>query len=344
MNKKALTLLLALALCACAPLALAATANASIVAPETGKIVAPFSGTLLPFDLTAGDSVGAGQTLFTMDTIPVYAAQNGTAAAVFAQVGDDAAGVCAYYGALAVVEPEHPLFVAASTDQAYDRDENRYIHAGETLYLKCGDEEGVGLVTSVSGSEYVVQILSGGFEPRDTVRCFRSSDMASKSETGRGRATRYPDAQVTAVGRIAAVYVAPGDSVKTGDLLFEVIDPQAERGVSAEIVSPMAGAITRLAAVSGAQVYRGQLLCEVADLTALELSAQVDEIDLGGVKVGDTLSYTLDAYPDEVFSGVVTQIRPIGEARQNATYFDVRLTAPQGRTLLPGMNGTVTLN
>lgn len=344
MNKKALSLLLALSLCACAPAALAATANASIVAPETSKIVAPFSGTLLPFDLTQGDSVGAGQTLFEIDTVPVYAAQNGEVAAVFAGVGDDASGVIGTYGALAVIEPEHPLYIAANTEQAYDKDENRYIHAGETLYLKCGDDEGVGLVTSVSGSEYIVQVLSGNYEPRDTVRCFRSSDLTSKSETGRGRVARYADAQVMAMGRIAAVHVQSGDRVQTGDLLFEVIDAQSERGASPEIVAPAGGAITRLTVMSGMQVYRGQLLCEIANLSALELSAQVDEIDLGSVRVGDTLSYTLDAYPDETFSGVVTQIRPIGEARQNATYFDVRLTVPEGRTLLPGMNATVTLN
>ena len=344
MNKKALCLLLALSLCACAPAALAATANASIVATETAKVVAPFSGTLLPFDLTVGDSVGAGETLFEMDTVPVYAAQNGEVAAVFAGVGDDASGVISTYGALAVIEPEHPLYIAASTDQAYDKDENRYIHAGETLYLKCGDNEGVGLVTSVSGSEYIVQVLSGNYEPRDTVRCFRSSDLTSKSETGRGRATRYADAQVMAMGRVAAVHVAPGDRVRTGDLLFEVIDAQSERGVSPEIVAPMPGAVTRITTISGAQVYRGQLLCEIANLSVLELSAQVDEIDLGAVRVGDTLAYTLDAYPGETFSGVVTEIRPIGEARQNATYFDVRLTVPEGKTLLPGMNATVTLN
>ena len=99
-----------------------------------------------------------------------------------------------------------------------------------------------------------------------------------------------------------------------------------------------------LHAVSGAQVYRGQLLCEIADLSALELSAQVDELDLTSVKVGDVLTYTLDAYDGETFSGTVTEIRPVGTTRQNATYFDVRITLPTGRTLLPGMNATVTLN
>ena len=39
----------------------------------------------------------------------------------------------------------------------------------------------------------------------------------------------------------------------------------------------------------------------------------------------------------------MTEIRPIGAPRQNAAYFDVRIAAPQGVTLLPGMNATVTI-
>lgn len=56
--------------------AFAATANATIVAPNTEKITAPFAGTLLTFDLRQGDSVAANETLFTMDTTPVYATRH----------------------------------------------------------------------------------------------------------------------------------------------------------------------------------------------------------------------------------------------------------------------------
>lgn len=334
-------LLLALALPACA---LGATANATLVAPHTEKITAPFSGTLLPFDLSVGDEVSAGDALMTFDTIPVYAAQGGTVSAVFAKTGDDASGIMARYGALAVIEPVNPLYVAASTEQAYDSDDTRYLHAGETLYLKCGSEKGTGVVTSVSGKNYVVEILSGSFDPDDTVRCFRESGMPSDSETGRGRVTRYQDTSVGASGRVAAVHVKPGDTVSMGDLLFEMIDATSERNVSLTLSAPADGAVTSLNTASGAQVYRGQLLCEIADLTTLELSAEVDELDLAGISVGDTLTYTLDAYAGETFTGAVTEIRPIGMARQNATYFDVRITAPTGKLLLPGMNATVTLD
>lgn len=344
MKTKAVSLvLLFLALtlaCACA---LGATANATIVAPETAKITAPFSGTLLPFDLTSGEEVAAGQTLFELDTVPVYAAQSGTVSAVFAGAGDDASGVVAHYGSLAVIEPEHALYIDANTDQAYNDDENRYLHAGETLYLKCNSEKGTGIVTSVSGKNYIVEILTGNFDVDDTVRCFRESSTPSDSETGRGKVKRYDDVAVSASGRIAAVHVKAGDTVSVGDLLFETVDTQSAKNASRAIAAPTSGAITTLSAASGAQVYRGQLLCEIADLTRLELSAEVDELDLNSIRVGDTLTYTLDAYAGEVFSGRITEIRPIGQARQNATYFDVRITLPEGKLLLPGMNATVTL-
>ena len=344
MNKMMSAAAAAAALTLTAACALAATADAKIVAPNTEKITAPFAGTLLPFDAELGDSVSAGETLFTLDTIPVYATQAGTVSAVFAEVGDDASGVAAHYGALAVIEPKNALYVAASTDQAYDDAENRYIHAGETLYLKLNNDKGTGVVTSVSGKNYVVEILTGSFDVNDTVRCYRESTTPSDSEVGRGKVTRYDDAAVNAgSGRVAAVHVKPGDKVEVGDLLFELVDAQSAKDASRSVVSSKDGVITAMNTASGAQVYRGQLLCEVADMSTLELSAEVDELDLNGISVGDTLSYTLDAFDGETFTGTVTKIYSVGTKKQNATYFDVRITVPAGKALLPGMNGTVTI-
>ena len=215
MNKMMSVAAFAAALTLTASCALAATADAKIVAPNTEKITAPFAGTLLPFDYETGDSVSAHETLFTLDTTPVYATQAGTVSAVFASVGDDASGVAAHYGALAVVEPKNALYIDASTEQAYDDADNRYIHAGESLYLKMGNTKGTGVVTGVSGKKYTVEILTGDYDVNDTVRCFRESTAPSDSEVGRGKVTRYADVQVLAdSGRIAAVHVKPGDTVE----------------------------------------------------------------------------------------------------------------------------------
>ena len=135
-----------------------------------------------------------------------------------------------------------------------------------------------------------------------------------------------------------------GDTVEVGDLLFELVDAQSAKNASRSVVASASGVITLMNTVSGAQVYRGQLLCEVADMSALELSAEVDELDLNSIAVGDTLTYTLDAFEGETFVGTVTKIYAVGTKKQNATYFDVRITLPSGKALLPGMNGTVTIN
>ena len=121
------------------------------------------------------------------------------------------------YGAMAVIEPTLALYIDADTSQAYDDDDNRYLHAGETLYLKCGNEKGTGRVSSVSGKDYIVEILTGSFDVGDTVRCFRESSTPSDSETGRGKVKRYDDVNVVSDGRVAAVHVKPGDAVKVGD-------------------------------------------------------------------------------------------------------------------------------
>ena len=119
--------------------ALASTSDATIVASETLKLTAPCSGTLLPFDWVRGDSVSSGDILFSYQTNPIYAPDAGKVVAVYAAAGDDASRIQSHYGALAVIEPVHPLYLAASNAQAYDDDENKYLHAGEILYLKNGN-------------------------------------------------------------------------------------------------------------------------------------------------------------------------------------------------------------
>lgn len=318
--------------------------NASVIAPHTSAVTAPFSGTLLPFTLRAGDRIASGESLFELDTLKVYAPQTGRLAAVFAAAGDDASAVLSHYGALALIEPEHPLFVAASTASAYDDEETRYLHAGETLYLKCGSEKGTGRVLSVQDGGYTVEILSGNFDLNDTVRCYRESGHDSDSCTGSGKVRRFTDAAVAGSGRILRAHRQPGDYVRAGDLLFELIDPASTPDTDTCLISsPADGAVCALYTASGAQVYKGQLLCEITDLARLELSCEVDEIYLSRMRLGDVIAFELDAFPGEQLQGTVTEIRPLGEKRQNASYFDVRVSLPERQGVLPGMNGTVYL-
>lgn len=94
---------------------------------------------------------------------------------------------------------------------------------------------------------------------------------------------------------------------------------------------------------SGQQVYKGQLLASIHDLSTMNVVAEVDEIDLERVHVGDTLTVVFDCYPQEEVSGTVQSISLIGNAKQNATYYDVTLSISASWQVLPGMNATVWL-
>lgn len=137
---------------------------------------------------------------------------------------------------------------------------------------------------------------------------------------------------------------SPGDTVEVGDLLFELVDAQSAKNASRSVAAGASGVITLMNTVSGAQVYRGQLLCEVADMSTLELSAEVDELDLNNVGRRRHADLHARRFRGETFVGTVTKIYAVGTKKQNATYFDVRITLPSGKALLPGMNGTVTIN
>ena len=80
--------------------------DGSIKSAETKTILAPYSGVVGNYAVTAGDAVNMGDALFALRTEQVYADFDGTVTAVFAQPGDSAASVEERYGALAYIEQD----------------------------------------------------------------------------------------------------------------------------------------------------------------------------------------------------------------------------------------------
>lgn len=89
---------------------------------------------------------------------------------------------------------------------------------------------------------------------------------------------------------------------------------RAQRNLSyATIASPIDGIVIDRAVEEGQTVAAGfetpTLFTLAADLMQMQVVADVDEADIGGVREGQRASFTVDAYPDDIFSGVVAQIR-----------------------------------
>ena len=59
------------------------------------------------------------------------------------------------------------------------------------------------------------------------------------------------------------------------------------------------------------------------DLTKMEVDTNVSESDIGGVKVGNKATFTVDAFPKRIFAGIVSQVRQSPQTVQNVVTYDV---------------------
>jgi HlyD family secretion protein len=91
-------------------------------------------------------------------------------------------------------------------------------------------------------------------------------------------------------------------------------------------------------------VAGGTTIVTVADMRRVYIYANVDEVDVGKVKLGQTAQIVADAYPEEKMYGTVLRIDPLAKVEQNVTRFSVIIEAPnESYRLLAGMNATVTI-
>jgi HlyD family secretion protein len=80
------------------------------------------------------------------------------------------------------------------------------------------------------------------------------------------------------------------------------------------------------------------------DLARVQIEAQVDEADIGQINQGQSVTFDVDAYPDEAFSGEVVQVRLAALVEQNVVTYTVVIEAEnRGGRLLPGMTANVTI-
>lgn len=335
--KKLFSLVLALTLLAAVP-AMAqedltgyAIANATVQAVKHVDIVAPYSGTLGVFDLLPGDQVEAGQLLATMQTTGLYAPEDGEVGAVFAETGDDATALTQRYGGILGIEPDMLYQLQCNTVGAYNKAENKLIRLGETLYFKSvrsDGEEGTGRVVAVSPQGYVVDILTGDFELSETFSVYRDDKYYARDCVGKGTVTRRGSLLMAGSGRVAEVLVEEGDQVKAGQQVATLMGHDAEPDALPQIVAPEKGVISSVQAVPGQQVWKGQVLFRLELTQEIEVVAEVDEMDLNGLRVGDRVVVAIDMENGATISGTVTEISSLGVTRQNAAYYTVHVSVP----------------
>ena len=116
----------------------------------------------------------------------------------------------------------------------------------------------------------------------------------------------------------------------------------------ADIYSPIDGVVLDRAVEVGQTVAASfstpTLFTLANDLTRMQVEANVDEADIGQVKLNQRVTFTVDAYPDDVFSGTVNQIRMQPTTTSNVVTYTVIIDAPNpDLKLFPGMTASVTI-
>ncbi len=115
-----------------------------------------------------------------------------------------------------------------------------------------------------------------------------------------------------------------------------------------QIVSPIDGVVVNRQIDPGQTVqasFSAPTLFQIAqDLSKLQVKIMVDEADIGQVRQGQAVNFTVDAFPDRTFTGVVTQVRKQPETQSNVVAYAVIAEADNpGGTLLPGMTANADI-
>jgi HlyD family secretion protein len=116
----------------------------------------------------------------------------------------------------------------------------------------------------------------------------------------------------------------------------------------ATIYSPIDGVVMNKAVEEGQTVaasFNTPTLFTIAnDLTKMQVEAKVDEADIGEVKAGQPVIFTVDAFPDDVFTGTVKEVRINPTVTANVVTYTVIIDAPNPESkLFPGMTASVTI-
>lgn len=114
------------------------------------------------------------------------------------------------------------------------------------------------------------------------------------------------------------------------------------------ITSPIDGVVISKSVEEGQTVAASyatpELFTIAKDLKDMQVVANVDEADIGDVKEGERVSFTVDAYHNDTFEGVVKQVRQEATTTNNVVTYEVVISAPNSELKLkPGLTANVTI-
>ncbi len=115
--------------------------------------------------------------------------------------------------------------------------------------------------------------------------------------------------------------------------------------VKAELVAPAAGTVLRVNVDESDRLSAGTVAITIANLSQLQLTIDVAEVDIPKISVGQLADVTIDAFPESVFAGMISGIEPSSSAQEGVIDYPVTVRLiDEGLTgVRPGMTAVATL-
>ena len=161
----------------------------------------------------------------------------------------------------------------------------------------------------------------------------------------------------SASGKVSGLTLMPGDSVSSGQRICTItgdsVDNQLQNAKASlesaqdrlddyMVTSPITGTVVEKTVKAGDNVGTGSnsnnTLCIIYDLTYLEMTLNIDELDIDNVEVGQTVNITSDAKAGQTYTGVVTKVSVVGTTSGGTTTYPVTVRIDDTDGLRPGMN------
>ena len=134
------------------------------------------------------------------------------------------------------------------------------------------------------------------------------------------------------------------DSLRSAELSVEDTQKQVD---DYTITAPISGTIiskdVKVGDTVGTSASAVETMCVIYDMSYLEMTLNVDELEILSIKEGQEATITADAIPDQTFRGVVTSVSKSGTTTGGTTTYPVTIRIDEMGDLLPGMNATAEI-
>ena len=134
------------------------------------------------------------------------------------------------------------------------------------------------------------------------------------------------------------------DSLRSAELSVEDTQKQVD---DYTITAPISGTIiskdVKVGDTVGTSASAVETMCVIYDMSYLEMTLNVDELEILSIKEGQEATITADAIPNQTFRGVVTSVSKSGTTTGGTTTYPVTIRIDEMGDLLPGMNATAEI-